>query len=200
MQRNDGRSPSDGRSQLVQRRVPLVRCFWCEQLHPAENPLSVCPACAARFATMRSLAMSGSYPLSDAGIDAALPRTSPGNYALGYLDGDAFMVCYVGRSDSDLRRRLHEWVGMPSSYERYAPAGRAAWAIRPRGLGPPGLGTPALGRVGNVESSYTRFAYSYARSAEAAFEKECRNYEDFGGNGGLDNELPPAWRQCSPGA
>jgi hypothetical protein len=53
------------------------------------------------------------------------------------------------------------------------------------------LGAPVLGRVGvGVDSSYTRFAYSYAPSAEAAFEKECRNYDDFGG-GGLDNEVPP---------
>jgi hypothetical protein len=42
-----------------------------------------------------------------------------------------------------------------------------------------------------VESSYTRFAYSYASSAEAAFEKECRNYDDFGGSAGLDNEAHP---------
>jgi hypothetical protein len=58
---------------------------------------------------------------------------------------------------------------------------------------PPGLGTPTLGRVGNAESSYTRFAFSYAPSAEAAFEKECRNYDDFGGSGELDNEAPPTW-------
>jgi hypothetical protein len=43
----------------------------------------------------------------------------------------------------------------------------------------------------NVDSSYTRFAFSYARSAEAAFEEECRNYRDFGGRDGLDNEHPP---------
>jgi hypothetical protein len=42
-----------------------------------------------------------------------------------------------------------------------------------------------------VDSSYTRFAYSYAGSAEAAFEKECRNYYDFGGSDILDNEGPP---------
>jgi hypothetical protein len=50
---------------------------------------------------------------------------------------------------------------------------------------------PALGAVANAETSYTRFAYSYAPSAEAAFEKECRNYDDFGSSGELDNEAPP---------
>jgi hypothetical protein len=141
---------------------------------------------------MRSLEMSGSYPLNDEAIDAALTRTSPGNYALGYMDGDTFCVFYVGRSDSDVRKRLHEWVGTPSRYDRYAPASKAAWASRGSDLMPPGLSAPALGPVGNADSSYTRFAYGYAASAEAAFEKECRNYDDFGGSGDLDNEAPPS--------
>jgi hypothetical protein len=55
------------------------------------------------------------------------------------------------------------------------------------------LGRPVLGRVGfGLDSSYTHFAYSYAPSAEAAFEKECRNYADFGESGELDNEAPPS--------
>ncbi len=140
--------------------------------------------------TLRSLAMSGSYPLSDVAIDEALDRTSPGNYALGYMDGTAFVVFYVGRSDSDVRARLHDWVGVPSSYARYAPSSQAAWTSHRHGIMP--LDAPALGRVGlGVDSSYTRFAYSYASSAEAAFEKECHNYDDFGGSHGLDNDAHP---------
>jgi hypothetical protein len=50
----------------------------------------------------------------------------------------------------------------------------------------------------DVDSSYTRFAFSYARSAEAAFEEECRNYQDFGGGDGLDNERPPRATPGSP--
>ncbi len=135
--------------------------------------------------------MSGSFPLSDQAIDEALTRTSPGNYALGYLDDAAFVVFYVGRSDSDVRHRLHEWVGAPSRYDRYAPASKAAWGSRRSRLMP--LGKPAFARLGlGLDSSYTRFAFSYAPSAEAAFEKECRNYQAFGGRGKLDNELPPA--------
>ena len=199
MEQSQGRDLDDGRSRTAQEASPVVSCFWCERLHPGEYPLAVCPACAARLSTMRSLEMTGSYPLNDAVIDRALTRTSPGNYALGYMDGDAFKVFYVGRSDSDVRQRLHEWVGMPSRYDRYAPASKAPWAIRPSSLMPLGLGAPALGRVGNAESSYTRFAYSYAASAEVAFEKECRNYGDFGGSGELDNEAPPAWTLRSSG-
>jgi len=166
-----------------------VSCFWCERLHPGKHALSVCAACAAEYATMRSLEMSGSYLLSDAAIDEALTRTSPGNYALGYLDGDAFRVFYVGRSDSDVKRRLHEWVGMPSPNETYASPAKAAWGVRR--LGPLPVGAPALAPVGNADSRYTRFAFSYARSAEEAYAKEWRNYDAFGGGIGLDNEAQP---------
>lgn len=138
---------------------------------------------------MRSLEMSGSYPLSDDAVDEALTRTSPGNYALGYMDGDTFSVFYVGRSDSDVRQRLHEWVGLPSRFENYASPTKASWEVHLRGQLP--LDAPALGHVENAESGYTRFAYSYARSAEEACAKEWRNYDAFGGNRGLDNATQP---------
>jgi hypothetical protein len=138
---------------------------------------------------MRSLEMNGSYPLSDEAIDEALTQTSPGNYALGYMDGDTFNVFYVGRSDSDVRQCLHDWVGMPSRYQNYASPAKAPWGVHHRGQLP--VDAPSLGRVGNAESSYTHFAYSYARSAEEAYSKECRNYDDFGGSHVLDNENQP---------
>ena len=138
---------------------------------------------------MQSLEMSGSYPLSDGAIDETLMRTSPGNYALGYMDGDTFIVFYVGRSDCDLRQRLHEWVGMPSRYESYASPARAPWGVHRRGPLP--VGAPASARVESAESSYTHFAYSYARSAEEAYAKEWRNYDAFGGSRRLDNETQP---------
>jgi hypothetical protein len=139
---------------------------------------------------MQSLEMSGSYPLSDEAIDQVMTRTSPGNYALGYMDGETFSVFYVGRSDSDVRQRLHEWVGMPSRYEKLASPAKASWRVHRRGPLP--VDAPALGRVASVESSYTRFAYSYARSAEEAYAKEWCNYDAFGGSRGLDNETQPA--------
>lgn len=145
--------------------------------------------CTARYSTMRSLEMSGSFPLSDQAIDEAMTWTSPGNYALGYMEDERFRVFFVGRSDSDVRRSLHEWVGMPSRYERYASPAKAPWGVHRRQRFP--VNRPALAAVGNAETSYTRFAYSYACSAEAAFEKECRNYDDFGGSGALDNKAPP---------
>jgi hypothetical protein len=185
----------DRLSESVRETPRFASCFWCERLHPAEHPLSVCTRCVGALRPlafpMGSLEMNGSYPLDDVAIDAVVTRTLPGNYALGYMDGTTFTVFYVGRSDSDVKRRLHEWVGTPSRYERYAPPTRAAWGSRPGRHLPQGV--PVLDRVGiGVDSSYTRFAYSYAPSAEAAFEKECRNYRDFGGSEGLDNEFRPA--------
>jgi hypothetical protein len=175
---------------------PPMSCFWCDRLHPGEHPLSVCPECAARYSTMRSLEMSGSYPLDDEAIDDLITETSPGNYALGYLDGDRFSVFYVGRSDSDLRRRLHEWVGMPSRYAKYASPAKASWGVHHQSRFP--VDAPALACVGNAESSYTRFAYSYARSAKEAYAKEWRNYDAFGGSDGLDNHREPRRSMNAP--
>ena len=42
-----------------------------------------------------------------------------------------------------------------------------------------------------LDSKYKHFKYSYASSSKTAFEKECRNYHDFGGNKDLDNEIHP---------
>jgi hypothetical protein len=190
MEHSEGQSFTDGRSEILQEAPPLVSCFWCGRLHSGEHALSVCPHCAERYSTVRSLEMSGSYPLSDEAIDEALTRTSPGNYALGYMEGDTFSVFYVGRSDSDVRQCLHEWVGMPSRHEDYASPAKAPWRVRRGGQLP--VDAPALGRVGNAQSSYTRFAYSYARSAEEAYAKEWRNFDAFGGSHGLDNETRPA--------
>jgi hypothetical protein len=173
----------------------LAKCFWCGAPHLASYPLSVCPPCVAMYRGRRfpmgQLDMNGSYELEDGVIDAVVRRSAPGNYALGYLEDGTFVVFYVGRSDSDVGRRLHEWVGAPSRYGRYASTAHAAWGVHQRAAFP--VDAPELGRVGaNVQSSYTRFAFSYARSPAAAFEKECRNYDEFGGSAILDNAGPPA--------
>lgn len=40
-------------------------------------------------------------------------------------------------------------------------------------------------------TKYTHFKFSYATSPKAAFEKECKNYHDFGGSEKLDNDKHP---------
>lgn len=136
------------------------------------------------------LRMSGSYPLTNRSIDQQIVRVSPGNYALGYMEDDTFSVFYVGRSDSDLRADLHAWVGAPSAFDRHAFTGKAPWALRMGKTLP--LGAPRFAPVSHCsDTSYTHFAFSYAGSSQAAFEKECRNYEDFGCYNGLDNRTAP---------
>jgi len=38
---------------------------------------------------------------------------------------------------------------------------------------------------------YSKFKFSYATSPKDAFEKECRNYHDFGGSDKLANKIHP---------
>jgi hypothetical protein len=45
--------------------------------------------------------------------------------------------------------------------------------------------------VGSADTRYTRFAFSYARTAEEAYAKEWRNYDSFGGGCSLDNRAQP---------
>lgn len=47
------------------------------------------------------------------------------------------------------------------------------------------------GRLKKWAGKYSKFKFSYATSSKAAFEKECRNYHDFGGSEKLDNEDHP---------
>ena len=58
-------------------RLSLSGCFWCERLHPAAYPLSVCPACAARYAILRALSMSGCGPPIRARSRGAQPGRVP---------------------------------------------------------------------------------------------------------------------------
>ncbi len=189
----------DRRSEIVCAESLLVSRAVCEKLHEPECPLDLsplCPACTGRY-TMGSLHIGGCHPLTEEEIDAEVTRTSPGTYRLGYLDGGAFIVFYVGRSDSDLNDRLHSWVGVDSRSTRYCPSARAAYGSRRRSSLP--LGTPAPRPVGvAVDGRYTHFEFIYAPTAMAAFEKDCRNYHDFGGSHGLDNERHPmATAGCS---
>jgi hypothetical protein len=172
----------------------LVTCAACRRLHVPVDPLafeSICALCSGAH-PLRALDMNGSFPLTHETIDEVLSRTSPGNYALGYQDGATFLVFYVGRSDSDVRARLHEWVDAPSRCARTAPQVRAPWFAQRSGRFGPVATALALAPAFRPSSAYTRFAYSYASSGDAAFAKECRNFEDFGGARELDNAAHPA--------
>lgn len=46
-------------------------------------------------------------------------------------------------------------------------------------------------RLKKWTGSYEQFKFSYASSPKAAFEKECKNYHDFGEKESLDNKIHP---------
>lgn len=56
---------------------------------------------------MANLNMSGPFVLTDEEITKRVEEGKKGNYAYGYInDKGVFIVMYVGRSDSDLRKRI----------------------------------------------------------------------------------------------
>jgi hypothetical protein len=66
---------------------------------------------------MASTGLRGPHALNEANIDAKVD-TSIGAYALGYVNSEeVFVVKYVGRSDSDLNKRLKDWVGSYKSFK-----------------------------------------------------------------------------------
>jgi hypothetical protein len=65
---------------------------------------------------MASSGLKGSFALTDEKIDEEVTKTSPGAYALGYTSDETFHIKYVGRSDSDVNDRLHDWAG---KYKRF---------------------------------------------------------------------------------
>jgi len=130
-------------------------------------------------------------PLSHKTIDAQVGRVSAGTYTLGFVVDGAFVPFLVGRSDSDVKGRLHAWVGVDGRCTRFGPGAKAAYGCRRRRCSP--LDTPALVPVGlGVDARYTHFEFGYAPSAEAAFLTECAQFHELGGSADLDNERHPA--------
>ena len=73
--------------------------------------------------------LKGPYLLSQGTIDQEVTRTLPGVYVLGRSSDSKFNIEYVGRSDSDIRARLKQWVGSKYAefeYEYY-PSAEAAF-------------------------------------------------------------------------
>jgi hypothetical protein len=141
--------------------------------------------------------MERCHALNEPAIAGMVHSTTPGNYALGYFDGSTFRVFYVGRADSDLSSRLRDWVDAPSRPRRHRPSPQAPWESRSGPLS--ALGTRALGRTQiGVDTAYTHFAFCYAPSPIAAFERECHDYHALGGSELLDNDGHPEPPMGSP--
>ena len=79
---------------------------------------------------MSGSGLKGSFPLSKGQVDAQVSIVSPGIFALGTrsADGSKFTIARVGRSDTDVNRRLHEYVGRYSHFKfGYSPSSAAAF-------------------------------------------------------------------------
>ena len=59
----------------------------------------------------------GPHPLTKEDIGENVTRQLPGAYALGYSANGKFYIAYVGRSDSDVKKRLHDHIGENSEFK-----------------------------------------------------------------------------------
>ena len=66
---------------------------------------------------MNEYGLFGSFPLSSYSINEHVRGYGPGAYLLGYISGSNFYVQRVGRSDSDLNSRLHDYVGKYHAFQ-----------------------------------------------------------------------------------
>ena len=70
----------------------------------------------------------GPHPLRQDTIKELLILASPGTYVLGDTDAEGFHPRSVGRSDSDIAARIHEFVGFYSEFKfAYYDSARAAF-------------------------------------------------------------------------
>lgn len=70
---------------------------------------------------MANLDMQGPYQMSSSVIDQRIQPSKIGNYALGYLSKDNihFIVCYIGRSDTDLKQRIKDHLNESPKYQLF---------------------------------------------------------------------------------
>lgn len=73
--------------------------------------------------------LTGPFALTDAEINQNVTRVSAGAYALGPIDNaGTFYVHRIGRSDTDLNKRLHDYVGQYACFKAdYFPSAKAAF-------------------------------------------------------------------------
>lgn len=103
---------------------------------------------------MASPTLSDTFSLDHDRINQKIIYASPGVYVLDATTSGGFTVSYTGRSDTDVNKRLHDWVGKykyfkfaysssPKDafegecnlYHDYRPADNAVHPARPNGSG-----------------------------------------------------------------
>lgn len=117
---------------------------------------------------MAKLDMDGPFDLDRRVIETSVTQPLPGTFAIGHKDkGGRFQVQYVGRDDQNLAAALLKAVN--------------------RGVGKPGI----VGRMLGGKPVANAFKFSYASTAQAAYEKQCRNFHAFGETRSLENSAHP---------
>jgi hypothetical protein len=83
----------------------------------------------ARSSDMTNTGLAGPYRLTFDAIEAAVRKTGPGVFALGFADAEGrFCVNYVGRSDHDVRASLRNFIGSDSLFKYgHLPTSEAAF-------------------------------------------------------------------------
>jgi hypothetical protein len=61
--------------------------------------------------------LHGPHPLNATTLDVHVRGVGPGAYALGYVENNTFYIQRIGRSDTDLNARLHDYEGQFASFK-----------------------------------------------------------------------------------
>jgi len=62
--------------------------------------------------------MRGSFQLDETTIDKQVEKSSSGVFILGYKKDRTFYICFVGRSDTDVKAQLKQYIGH-EQYDRF---------------------------------------------------------------------------------
>ena len=79
---------------------------------------------------MANSGLRGTFPLTNDGVKNNVVSSSPGAYALGEKRDGTFYISYVGRSDTEVGRRLLSHIGKHTAFKyEYYDSPKAAIAI-----------------------------------------------------------------------
>lgn len=112
---------------------------------------------------MATLDMLGPFPLTDEEVNKRVMENKKGNYAYGYIEDKDKKKVFIVRYVGRSDTDLCEEIKSRHKSDKKF-----------------------------TEQDCQCFKFSYASSAKEAYEKECRNFHDFGENIHLLNEVHPA--------
>lgn len=112
---------------------------------------------------MASLNMRGPFVLTDEEVNRRVDDGKIGNYAYGYLEDREGRQMFIVRYVGRSAKNLREEIKTRHKSEK---------------------------KFTKLDCEY--FKFSYAETEREAYEKECENFHDFGGEQSLLNDVHPA--------